>query len=135
MIYAYKGHCSQPQGWERICRLAEYEANPHFYCPECGTPLERHYTPLQLHTKGFDAFRSPVDGTVISSQKGLMEHNRRNNVVQLHEGYDEKAVQGFTKKDWTPPSDTADLKADMAVAVEKLEQGYKPTPETEMIPE
>ena len=84
MIYTFAGHCSQPSGWERICSLADYEADSTFHCPDCGVRLERVYTPFRLHTKAFDAFRSPVDGTIISSQQSLREHNARNNVVQLH---------------------------------------------------
>lgn len=32
-----------------------------------------------------EEFRSPVDGSVISSRSKLREHNKRNNVVQTHE--------------------------------------------------
>jgi hypothetical protein len=32
-----------------------------------------------------EAFKSPVDGTVVSSRSKLREHNRRNNVVQTKE--------------------------------------------------
>lgn len=33
----------------------------------------------------FDAFTSPVDGSLIRNHRELMEHNRRNGVVQTHE--------------------------------------------------
>lgn len=92
-----------------------------------------------LHTKPFEAFKSPVDGSIISNSHELREHNKRNNVVQLHEGYDEKGVQNLTKIDYQKAKDAEtakDLRDDMQKAVTKLEQGYKPAPppESEIIP-
>jgi hypothetical protein len=33
----------------------------------------------------FEAFRSPVDGSIIRNHRELEEHNRRNNVVSVNE--------------------------------------------------
>lgn len=137
MIYPYEGCCSA-KGFERVCSLAAYEADSSFSCPECGKPLNRVITaPRYLNnTKPFEAFISPVDRTVINSQRELREHNKRNNVVNTHDGYDEKAILGFTKKDWQKPLDDerrADLQEDMKLAVQRLEHGYKPAPSTEGI--
>jgi hypothetical protein len=135
MIYPYSGCCSQPRGWDRVCSLANYEAAPGYRCPECGKQLTRLYTPSQLlHTKPFESFVSPVDGSVINNKRELAEHNRRNKVVQLHEGYDEKAVNNFVNRDWGTKSDIPDLKNDMKEAVVKLEQGYKPVLAPESTP-
>jgi hypothetical protein len=133
MIYTYSAHCSSAADWERICSLAEYERNPVFCCPDCGTPLDRTYHPFRLHTSNFDAFVSPVDGRVIHNKRELAEHNLRNNCVSLHDGYDEKGLQDFTKRKWGVEPDKEELKRDMKEAVEKLEQGYKPilAPETD----
>lgn len=38
-----------------------------------------------IHTNSFDAFRSPVDGSVITGDRSLREHNARNNVVNAAE--------------------------------------------------
>jgi hypothetical protein len=133
MIYTYSGHCSRPHGWERVCTLTDYEKDPAFHCPQCGEPLTRVFTAPCIFTGGFEAFVSPVDLTVIRSKRELAEHNKRNNVVSLHDGYDEKALQNFTNRKWGTEPDKEELKADMKEAVIKLEQGYKPVlaPETD----
>ena len=45
----------------------------------------------------FDAFKSPVDGSIISTQRDLDEHNRKHNVVNAQEfsdnWYAEKAAE------------------------------------------
>ena len=119
----------------RVCRLAEYEADPTSVC-NCGEYMKRVITaPRYLNnTKPFEAFQSPVDGSVISCERDLREHNKRNNVVNIHEGYDEKSLNDFTKRDWQKPLDDerrADLHQDMRVAISKLEQGYTPQPANE----
>lgn len=140
MIYTYGGCCSQERH-ERVCRLAEYEADPSYSCPECGRPLERVLTaPRYLNsTKPFEAFKSPVDGSIIACERDLREHNKRNGVVNLHDGYDSKAVANFTKRDYQAELDKErrkDLKKDMELSLNKLHQGYKPqpAPEGEIVP-
>lgn len=130
MIYTYEGCCSA-RIRERTCRLAEYEADPSFQCPECGAQLRRVLTAprVLMNTKPFEAFKSPVDGSIITGEASLREHNKRNNVVQLHEGYDEKGVQNLTKRDYQKEQDAEtqkDLREDMKAAIQKLDQGYTP---------
>jgi hypothetical protein len=74
-----------------------------------------------------------VDGSVINNKRELAEHNRRNDCVSLHDGYDEKGLQSFTERKWGVEPDKEELKRDMKEAVVKLEQGYKPilAPETD----
>ena len=142
MIYVYEGCCSTKQGWvERHCRLAEYEADPSYKCQECGQPLRRVITaPRYLcNTKPFEAFKSSVDGSIITCERDLREHNKRNNVVNLHDGYDEAGVQRMIKKDYQKPLDQerrVDLASDMRESIQKLEEGYKPQPASveEIIP-
>lgn len=130
MIYVYSNCCGQPR--ERVCSLAQYMEDPSYRCPDCGMLLPQIITPSRLFTrKDFTPFRSPVDGSVISSYSELAEHNKRNNVVNVHDGYDDKAVKEFIKKDWhtTPEKERMqDLNKDMEQAIQKLEEGYKPTP-------
>jgi len=138
MIYTYEECCGQK--WERICSLAAYEACREFACPVCGRVLARRYTPPRIFTKKFEPFISPVDGALITNSRELVEHNKRNRVVQLHEGYDEAAVKKFTETDWQKPlakEDRKDLDIDLKAAVQKLEEGYTPTPApyTEEIPD
>jgi len=140
MIYVYEAHCGR-LAWERHCSLAEYENDPTHKCPVCGEYISQILTAPRFITgaKPFRPFRSTVDGTIISSEHALREHNKRNNVVNLHDGYDERAVQGFVHKDWEAErhkENEKEVKADMATAVEKLQDGYTPTPAeyTEEIP-
>lgn len=140
MIYPYKcDRCGSKI--DRVCSLREYEANPVHLCFTCQEPMRRIIcAPTALvNTRVFEAFKSPVDGSIITNSAELREHNKRNNVVQLHEGYDEKGVQNLTKIDYQAAKDAEtakDLRDDMQKAVTKLEQGYKPAPppESEIIP-
>lgn len=134
MIYTYEGCCGVP-GWERVCSLADYECDPSFQCPGCGKQLKQTIPRIKVFTKSFEAFRSPVDGSIISNHRELTEHNKRNGVVNLHDGYDEKAVKSLTERNWQKPPE--DIKPDMAKAIQKLEDGYKPAPApyTEEIPD
>lgn len=76
----------------------------------------------------FEPFISHVDGSLITSQRDMQEHNRRNGVVNLADGYDNEAV---IKGDYLKPpeADKSDLKADIAEATAMVSQGYKPTTE------
>lgn len=137
MVYVYEGCCGKAS-LERVCSYGAYCADPSFLCPQCGRQLQQVLTcPRLISTKAFEPFKSPVDGSIIATQHDLAEHNKRNNVVNLHDGYDEAGVQSMTKRDWTPPSDIKDLKKDMETSIQKLEDGYKPTPReyTEEIPD
>lgn len=140
MIYPYKCERCGLQ-LDRICALKEYEMQPVLLCTYCQEPMKRVLTaPTTLmHTAPFEAFKSPVDGSIINSRRELAEHNKRNSVVNLHDGYDEKGVQNFTKTDWQKPLDEErrkDLKDDMLKAINKCEEGYKPEvpSESEIIP-
>lgn len=131
MLYEYSDCCGKEN--LRSCRLAEYEADPSMYCSVCGLPVIRKISaPACLNnTREFQAFRSPVDGTIISSSSGLRNHNARNNVVNIHEGYDEKSIAGVTKKDFQKPLDDErrkDLSKDLSLSINKLQNGYTPQP-------
>lgn len=135
MHYVYEGCCGR-QETSRICRLADYEASPGFDCPECGKPLKQIITAPRFlnNTAPFEAFKSPVDGSIITSQTALREHNARNGVVNLHDGYDGKAVDNFTKRNYQEELDKerrADLRKDAIEAIRQVADGYKPVVETE----
>lgn len=100
-------------------------------CPNCWGPTRQKLCVAHalLHTGQFTAFQSTVDGSIISSRRDLMEHNKRNGVVNLHDGYDEKAVQAMTKKDYQAPLDKErrkDLKTDVEKAIAQCTDGYTP---------
>lgn len=130
MHYVYEGCCGNAT-ISRFCRLAEYEADPSFSCPQCGRALKQIITaPLFLNnTKPFEAFKSPVDGSIITCERSLREHNRRNNVVNIHEGYTEKDLMDFKNRDFCKSINeqmSAEIRSDAVAALQKVNQGYKP---------
>lgn len=97
--------------------------------PEChGKPMKKGIfsAPKGYVLGRFDSFRSTVDGTIISTRRGLEEHNKRNGVVSLADGYsDEKIRRGeFRKKE--RKLDKRKLKHDIAEATMMVKNGYKP---------
>lgn len=124
-------------------------------CDKCHKPFtyhstvpNRHCVPACVHCGGdahkviltapkgfvkgnFEAFKSTVDGSIISTERDLRNHNKRNNVVQIGEGYDEsKVIAGdFGRKEAKP--DKKDIAEDIRKSVQKLQDGYKPAPRGE----
>lgn len=129
MLYVYEGCCGNTSH-ERRCRLREYLDTPEFKCPKCGRGLKQWVTTSALvGTSNFSPFKSPVDGSIVASKRDLAEHNRRNKVVNVHDGYDDKAVMSMINKDFQKPLDEErkkDLQKDMETSVQKLYDGYKP---------
>jgi hypothetical protein len=82
----------------------------------------------------FDSFVSPVDGSVIRTSRELKEHNVRNNVVSVADGYDEKRVlAGDYKK--TETLSSKERVKDIVESVKALNQGYKPDRGADYVPE
>lgn len=81
----------------------------------------------------FEAFRSPVDGSVISSKWSMDEHNKRNNVVPLADGYSDEKIRsgdfGVTKPN--PKKEARELQSDIAEAYSMVKDGYKPIREVD----
>jgi hypothetical protein len=99
-------------------------------CVECGsihTKMVILRAPMGVVTGKFDPFVSPVDGSVITTKRELNEHNKRNRVVQLAEGYTEdKVLKGdFGQK--KVELDKAELSSDIQEATHAVVNGYKPT--------
>jgi putative FmdB family regulatory protein len=97
-------------------------------CPGCGAPLARviESAPKGFVKGKFEPFRSIVDGSIITTERDMQEHNKRNGVVNLADGYDDKTVKegNYGKKD-----DQLDAKEridDIQEAIHDLNQGYKP---------
>jgi hypothetical protein len=100
-------------------------------CPYCaGVTKKVIVNAPRGYVKGnFATFKSPVDGSVISTERDLREHNARNGVMNIHEGYDEtKIVSGdFGKKIEGP--DPKEIANDVGEALHKLQyEGYVPPP-------
>lgn len=100
-------------------------------CDWCNGPTKKVIVSAPMgYVKGnFAAFRSPVDGSVISGEHDLREHNARNGVVNVHEGYDEaKVLSGdFDRVEAKP--DKKEISHDVGEAIHKLQyEGYVPPP-------
>lgn len=98
-------------------------------CPACGGRTRKGiFTPPKGFVKGkFEAFRSVVDGSLIDSQRAMDEHNKRNNVVCIADGYDDATVKAgaFGRKE--SKLDKKELVADIQQAIHEVQNGYKPT--------
>lgn len=123
----YEARCSGCQTYSTYVSSVAERNDPR-NCPGCGAVLVRviETAPKGLVKGKFEPFRSVVDGSVITTERGLREHNARNNVVNLGEGYDEKTLlEGdFGKKPQT--MDKKDLVSDIQESIHDLNQGYKP---------
>lgn len=111
----------------------EFTARIEFYndppeCPLCAGPTRRIMlqAPAGFVTGKFDAFFSPVDGSIIHNARELAEHNKRNSVVNIQEGYSEEKV---LKGDFGAPEkekSSEDINKDVHEALHDVSQGYKP---------
>lgn len=122
--------------YEAICRDCKITADylrpveKYMDTPPCVSCGEKMHKVILSAPKGFmrgkfEPFMSHVDGTVISSQASLEEHNKRNNVVSMADGYSDETIK---KGEFLKPEekDINDLKADIAEATAMVNQGYKP---------
>lgn len=97
-------------------------------CPLCGALAARTITqaPHGFVKGKFDAFMSPVDGSVISTDKDLLEHNKRNSVVQIQEGFSEEKVISGDFADKKEEKDIKDISCDIQEAIHDVTHGYTP---------
>lgn len=98
-------------------------------CPACASEDVRKIVvnaPLGCVTGKFDAFKSQVDGTIIRNKRELEEHNRRNNVCLLGEGYSNDDILDGKCCEKEAVPDKKDLAKDIVEAIRKCEAGYKP---------
>lgn len=69
------------------------------YNRETGEMYEVPPTPVIPHGLVEDNFISPVDGSVITSQRKLHEHNMKNNVVQVNPEIEHSWEQGKKERE------------------------------------
>ena len=123
----YDAQCSVCGETQAYCRAV----NDRMDTPQCcGIPMQKVIltAPKGFIFGKFDPFLSPVDGSTIRTKRELQEHNKRNNVVSMADGYsDEKIKAGLTTKPAAPLVDRADLEKDVAQAINMVRDGYKPT--------
>lgn len=98
-------------------------------CPECAVRMDKVVlsAPLSYVTGRFEAFRSSVDGSIIRNQRDMLEHNKRNNVVNIADGYSDDAVRnGNFRKPKEAKLDKKELADDIGAAILKVRDGYRP---------
>lgn len=94
--------------------------------------LQSRCPPGLIRPRTMEAFKSHVDGTVVTNQKDLEAHNRRNDVIDVREWGNESYCDTSAKKEreariqGTSKIENRKRKVDFAEAVQKVEQGYKP---------
>ena len=97
-------------------------------CVSCGEKMKKV---ILSAPKGFtrgdmQAFKSHVDGTMITNRKELEAHNARNNVVCMSEGFsEEKILAGdFGKKEHKLSEH--ERKQDIHDAIQAVKAGHRP---------
>lgn len=97
-------------------------------CPLCGALAARIMlqAPRGFVKGKFDAFMSPVDGTVINCAKELLEHNKRNGVVNIQEGYSEEKVLKGDFGNKKEEKNVKEVSSDITEAIHDVTHGYKP---------
>ena len=97
----------------------------------CGEPSTRTIktAPISFVKGRFEAFKSSVDGSIITSERSMREHNARNGVVNLADGYSDEAVRkgAFNRRE--ERTDMGELRRDIGEAIEKINYGYVPSVE------
>lgn len=95
----------------------------------CGASTRKVilHAPLGYVMGRFSPFKSPVDGSTITGTRSLEEHNKRNGVVSLADGYSDEKVKSGDILPKRAASPKKDLSQDIAEACEKVKNGYKPT--------
>lgn len=119
--------------YDYFCSISERNNVPA--CPACASADVRKIivnAPLGCVTGKFEAFKSQVDGTIIRNSRDLEEHNRRNNVRLLGEGYsNEDILNGQIGQRPPPAPDKKDIAKDIVESIRRCEAGYKPVIQSE----
>lgn len=105
-------------------------------CPVCHGEGRKVIlsAPLGFVKGKFEQFRSQVDGTLIRTEQDLREHNKRNGVVLLGEGYSEEELKNLKPSKPQEVSKEEVIK-DIMESMKEVESGYKPERvETNMAP-
>lgn len=110
--------------------VKDYLDTPH--CPECGIKMRKiiRSAPKGYMVGQFDAFQSTVDRSIIRSQRDLLEHNKRNNVISLADGY---STEQLINHKGIPTEQPRNVKADLAEAYKAVKDGYKPAQKGETL--
>lgn len=126
----YQAHCNVcAHPFEYVASIDECLIVPP--CPACAGVARKV---IRTAPKGFvrgvkEPFWSPVDGTIIHNDRELREHNQRNGVVQLGEGFDEATILNPTP---APPVrlSATERQRDLAESIQQVREGYQPARQT-----
>ena len=128
-IYTYR--CPVCDRREEVVQsIASYCERPDVpSCPGASNtmphgPMERYLTPtlFTCDATNFPAFKSTIDGEVISSRSQQKEHMSKHGVVL----FDDMKGEFEQKRKEIQKSFTADLKTDLVESIHKLDAGHKP---------
>lgn len=108
-----------------------YLTPPCEVCDSECTRLVVRQAPVGFVKGRFEAFKSPVDGSIISTAQGLADHNKRNNVVNIHDGYSEEAISKGSYLRPPPKPDKKEIAQAVVESIHKVEAGYKPVRENQ----
>lgn len=106
--------------------IAECKDTPK--CESCGGETHKviETAPVGFVTGKFEPFKSQVDGSVITCQADLREHNIRNNVANLHDGWSEEKILAGEIGEKPKPVDKKEIAEDIQESIQMVTQGYKP---------
>ncbi len=82
--------------------------------------------------RNMEAFKSHVDGSIVTNQAERREHNRRNDVIDVREWGNDSFCNLDAKKEreahylGTSVKERNSRQASIRESINKLEQGYKP---------
>lgn len=103
-------------------------------CPKCRSGEVRKIilsAPVGFVTGKLEPFKSQIDGTIITTERELQEHNKRNNVCLLGEGYSNEDILAGRCYEKEPPKDKKEIAKDIVESIRQVEAGYKPLIESE----
>ena len=123
----YDAQCSDcGQVTEYVCSINDRASTPG--CPSCGGKTRQVIlsAPLGVVKGKFEPFKSSVDGSIVHSEHSLREHNARNNVVCLSDGYDEKTISAGAFGNKETKLDKKELVSDIQESIQAVTEGYTP---------
>lgn len=106
--------------------VAEYLDTPK--CSACGGKTDKiiNTAPVGYVQGKFEPFKSQVDGSIITCQQDLKEHNKRNNVANLHDGWSEDKILAGDLGQKPVVPDKKEIVEDIQKAIHDVTNGYKP---------
>lgn len=107
-------------------RVADALETPE--CPKCGGQTRKVIMSApQSFVKGrFEPFKSIVDGSIICTQRDMDEHNKRNGVVCVADGYSDEDVKAGKMGGPKPKLSHKERVSDIQESIHDLQNGYKP---------